>query len=104
MADAITIHELKAMLAGENPPTLLDVRRKSDYAAAPEMIETARWCDPETVDAWETSLPVDQPVVVYCVKGGAVSQVVADRLAGRKDDVRFLVGGILAWNAERNRP
>ncbi len=60
MADAITIHELKAMLAGKNPPTLLDVRRKSDYEAAPAMIATARWCNPENMDAWEASLPVDR--------------------------------------------
>lgn len=99
MAQAIGIDELKEMVAEGAAPTLLDVRRKDDYAAAPQTIETARWRDPETVDAWAADLPKDRPVIVYCVKGGSVSQSVADRLAHKKIDARYLEGGILAWQA-----
>jgi len=41
-------------------------------------------------------------VIVYCVKGGPVSQSTADRLAEKGFDVRYLQGGILAWNAAGN--
>ena len=99
MAEAIDIDGLKRMLAAGRPPTLLDVRRKSDYEAAPRVIETARWCDPQSVESWADGLPKDREVVVYCVKGGSVSQFTADRLAGEGFEVRYLQGGILAWDA-----
>ena len=99
MADAIGIDKLKDMLAAGEAPTVVDVRRKEDYEAAPQRIETASWCDPLTVDDWADELPKDREVIVYCVKGGAVSQSTADRLAEKGFDVRYLQGGILAWGA-----
>jgi rhodanese-related sulfurtransferase len=101
MAHAIGIDELKKMIAEGVAPTLLDVRRKNDYEAAPQTIETARWLDPGLVDAWAGALSTDHPVIVYCVKGGSVSQSVADRLSEKRVDVRYLEGGILAWNAAK---
>jgi len=41
-------------------------------------------------------------VIVYCVKGGPVSQSTADRLAEKGFDVRYLQGGVMAWNAAGN--
>ncbi len=99
MAHAIGIDEFKKMVAEGATPTLLDVRRKNDYTAAPQTIETGRWCDPEAVDTWGGELPKDRPVIVYCVKGGSVSQSVADRLMDQQVDARYLEGGILAWHA-----
>ena len=99
MADAIAIDELKRLLAAGETPTLLDVRRKDDHEAAPQHIAAARWCDPQDVERWADELPGDREVIVYCVKGGAVSQSTADRLAEKGFEVRYLQGGILAWNA-----
>ena len=101
MAHAIGIEALKKMVAEGVTPTLLDVRRKNDYAAAPQTIATARWCDPETVDAWAAELPKDRWVIVYCVKGGSVSLTVADRLTDKRIDARYLEGGMLAWQADK---
>jgi len=101
MAHAIGIDELKKMIAEGVAPTLLDVRRKNDYAAAPQTIETARWFDPEMVETWAGALSPDHPVIVYCVKGGSVSQSVADRLMSKQVDVRYLEGGILAWQTAK---
>ncbi|MCP4338230.1 MAG: hypothetical protein GY799_04935 [Desulfobulbaceae bacterium] len=39
----------------------------------------------------------DQEVIVYCVKGGSVSQSVADALGKNHPGVHFLEGGILKW-------
>ena len=99
MAHAIGIEEFKKLVAEGAAPTLLDVRRKNDYTAAPQTIETARWLDPELVDTWAGAISTDRPVIVYCVKGGSVSQSVADRLMDKQVDVRYLEGGILAWHA-----
>ena len=41
--------------------------------------------------------PKDQELVVYCVKGGSVSQSVADALQESHPGAKFLEGGILGW-------
>jgi rhodanese-related sulfurtransferase len=97
MADYVTPQELKALLDSDRQPVLFDVRRKGDFEAARNKIHGAAWLDPEEVDAWSPEIPQDRPVVVYCVKGGSVSQSIADRLQQRHVDVKFLQGGIKAW-------
>ena len=103
MADSITTDELKALMSSNQKPALFDVRRKADFDAAPKKIESAVRHDPERVDEWIDQLPQDRPVVVYCVKGGSVSQGIADRLQQSHPDVKFLQGGIKAW-AELGEP
>lgn len=96
MSTSITPAELKDRLL-QKKVFLLDVRRKADFEKSPETIEGAVWHDPENVQEWSTSLPKDQELVVYCVRGGSVSQSVADALQKNHPDVRFLEGGILGW-------
>ncbi len=97
MAKTITPQELKTLLDSGEDPVLIDVRRKADYEAAPDTINYADWRDPEKADDWGNGIPQDRPIIVYCVKGGSVSQSVADRLQQNHPDVRFLQGGIKAW-------
>jgi rhodanese-related sulfurtransferase len=103
MADSITTEELKALMGSERKPALFDVRRKADVEAAPNKIGGADWLDPEKADEWIDEIPQDRPVVVYCVKGGSVSQSIADRLLHTHPEVKFLQGGIKAW-AEVGEP
>jgi rhodanese-related sulfurtransferase len=88
---AITASELRARLRGENPPLVVDVRRKPAFRAASHMIHGALRRDPEKLGA----LPGDN-VVVYCVHGHEVSQGAARALGAR-----YLEGGIEAWDGER---
>ncbi|MFH1115599.1 MAG: rhodanese-like domain-containing protein [Pseudomonadota bacterium] len=97
MADSITTEELKGLMSSDRKPALFDVRRKADFEAAPKKICGADWRDPEKADEWIAELPQDKPVVVYCVRGGSVSQGIADRLQQSHSDVKFLQGGIKAW-------
>ncbi|MEW6348199.1 MAG: thiosulfate sulfurtransferase GlpE [Thermodesulfobacteriota bacterium] len=97
MAQSITPKELKALLQGDRETVLLDVRRKSDCDAMPEMIVGAAHRDPEKVDEWMDEIPKEVPVVVYCVKGGSVSQATTEKLLRDNPDVRFLEGGIKGW-------
>lgn len=97
MAKSITTQELKKQLSATRSPTLIDVRRKSEYEASPEEIPGATWRDPEEIDSWTGDLPSDNPIVVYCARGGSVSQGVAERLHQQGFQTLFLEGGIKAW-------
>jgi rhodanese-related sulfurtransferase len=96
MSTSIGSAELKAKLF-KDKVCLLDVRRKADYEKSPAMIEGAVWRDPEKVEEWSKVLPKDQDVVIYCVKGGSVSQSVVAALQKSHPEVKFLEGGILGW-------
>ena len=103
MADSITIEELKTRLETGSDFLLLDVRRKDDYHASPKTIENAEWHDPATIADWGDSIPKQKEVIVYCVKGGPVSQSVADQLLSRQCNVKFLEGGIKAWSEMQHK-
>ncbi len=91
-----------------NPETLkqdldgkyvLDVRRCADHAASPEQLAGAHWNDPEKLAEWADELPRDQDIVLYCVRGGAVSNSVVDALQAKGLSARFIEGGIEGWKA-----
>ena len=78
---------------------VLDVRRKNDYDADSNKIPGSTWCDPEKITDWSKSLKKDQVVVIYCVRGGSVSNSVVDNLRGQGIDAAFVEGGIEGWKA-----
>lgn len=87
--------------AGLNPDSALifDVRREADYAASNETLPGALWKNPDKIDAWIGALPLTQDVVIYCVRGGTVSNTVVDRLQAAGVKARFIEGGIEAYKA-----
>lgn len=87
---------LKAALADKH---LIDVRRKADLEASSETLRGAVWHDPEKLSAWADTLPRDQDIVLYCVRGGSVSNSVVDALQSRGLKARFIEGGIEGWKA-----
>ena len=97
MADAIDINELKKLIANSDRLSILDVRRKTDYEAAAKKVVGAKWYDPEKIDEWVKQLPAGNRTVVYCVKGGSISQSVTDRLRNDGIDAVFLEGGLKNW-------
>ena len=97
MTTPITSKELKDTLAQKNDIRVIDVRRTADFERSPATIAGAVWQDPEKIAEWSKTLPKDQELVVYCVKGGSVSQGVATALQKSHPTVRFLEGGILGW-------
>ena len=101
MATTITATELNEKLTKKGDIQIIDVRRKADYEKSPDMIPGADWQDPEKIAEWSKTLPKDKEVVVYCVKGGAVSQSVASSLQEINPNVRFLEGGILGWEEKQ---
>jgi rhodanese-related sulfurtransferase len=97
MADSISVQELQKLLKENQNVAVIDVRRKNDYEAAPQKIGDAPWHDPEKIDQWIDGIPKNKQVIVYCVKGGSVSQSIANRLQNNQCNVKFLEGGIKAW-------
>ena len=103
MTSVIDAKALNELLDSGAPLTLLDVRRSSDYEADPNIIKGAVWRDPEKIGDWGGQIPKDHRTVVYCVKGGAVSRSVTDRLRGEGLNAVFLDGGLRGW-IESGRP
>lgn len=85
---------LKTELAGKY---ILDVRRVGDHHASSEQLAGAHWKDPEKLETWADSLPKDQEIVLYCVRGGGVSNSVVDALQTKGLKARFIEGGIEGW-------
>lgn len=94
MERTIKAQDLKANL---NDVTLIDVRRKADLESDTSRLPGATWHDPEQIETWAAQLPKDKDVVLYCVRGGSVSNSVLDNLLGKGISARFIEGGIVAW-------
>jgi len=103
MDRTIKAQDLKEQLAADTNITLLDVRRKADYDAAKDVLPHAEWRDQDKAAEWSGALPKEGSVVVYCVRGGSVSNNVLDELQKKNIPARFLEGGIEAWKAVGNK-
>ena len=78
MENSIAAADLAELMASGKPLTLLDVRRREDYEASPEMMEGAQWKDPAKIDQWQATIPKEQEAIIYCARGGPVSQGVGN--------------------------
>jgi rhodanese-related sulfurtransferase len=102
MSRTISVQDVHSLLAAGNRITLIDARRKSDFDADPSTLPTAAWQDPEKTDEWSRNLPANKEVVLYCARGGSVSNAVLDRLLEKGIRARYLEGGIAAWKEAGN--
>lgn len=91
MERTINPEALKATLADKH---LIDVCRKADLDASSEAPPDASWNDPEKLAEWAKSLPRDKHIVLYCVRGGSVSNGVVDTLHAEGLNACFIEGGI----------
>jgi rhodanese-related sulfurtransferase len=96
MSRTITAEELKAR---RREVHLIDVRRKDDFDQEPVTAAGAAWRDPTRIDEWRDGLPRDREVVLYCVRGGSVSNSVLDALLAHGLAARYIEGGFEAWKA-----
>lgn len=96
MERAISPNDFKAIAESA---MVLDVRRKADREASTDVVPGAFWKDPEHIDQWLSALPKNHDVVIYCVRGGGVSNSVVDRLHADGIKARFIEGGIEGYKA-----
>lgn len=96
MSRTITPNDLKPLVE-KKAVTVLDVRRSNDYDADEVKLPGAEWKNPEQLAEWSAKLPKDKEIVIYCARGGSVSNSVLDGLLGKGLKARFIEGGIEAW-------
>ena len=99
MATAMPVSQLRSKLGAENPPIVVDVRRRPAFLESDAMLSGALRRDPEQAAGWAKSLPRASSVVVYCIHGGEMSQNAADALTGAGISAQYLEGGLVAWKA-----
>ena len=98
MSRTIAPSDLKPLVENKSV-TVRDVRRQNDFDADQVKLSGAQWKNPEQMAEWSKSLPKDKEVVIYCARGGSVSNSVLDHLLGQGLKARFIEGGIEAWKA-----
>jgi len=90
--------ELWSLIGTALAPLVLDVRRREIYDAAPGLVPTATWREPETYAQWTPALNGDRPVVLVCRYGHNLSQMVAADLRQRGIAAQVLEGGYQSWS------
>lgn len=98
MSRIINVSDLKPLVENKTV-TVLDVRRQNDFEADTVKLPGAVWRNPEQATEWGRNLPRDREVVIYCVRGGSVSNSVVDLLRAQGVPARFIEGGIEAWKS-----
>lgn len=95
----ILVHELDALLSGERPPVILDIRSDEKRQLDPYVIPGTRFADERQLDDIVASYPPDQKIVIYCSCPNEVSAAwMAKKLIELGfHDVLPLKGGIDAW-------
>ncbi|MEA2329833.1 MAG: hypothetical protein QOE68_4792 [Thermoanaerobaculia bacterium] len=93
----ITPTELQQLLAGENPPSLIDVREEGEAAIC--SIDGSTLIPMNTLPQRLPELPRDRAVVLYC-HAGMRSMMAGQWLSQQGFDALSLAGGIDRWAAE----
>ena len=96
MSRTIVPNDLKPLVENESV-TLLDVRRQNDFDADTVKLPGAEWKNPELIADWGAKLPRDREVVLYCARGGSVSNSILDGLLASGFKARYIEGGIDGW-------
>jgi rhodanese-related sulfurtransferase len=99
MERTIAPSDLRELIAQAAPIALLDVRRAEDRAKEPTAIPGADWRDPLAIETWSADLDPNREVVLYCVRGGSVSNSVLDALRAQGLTARYIEGGLEGWKA-----
>lgn len=87
---------IKAEELNLNNALIIDVRREGDYSASTDVIPGSLWKNPERINT-PCALPKIQVVLIYCARGGSVSNSVVDRLQAEGIQARYIEGGIEGW-------
>jgi Fe-Mn family superoxide dismutase len=96
---SLSVEELAALLTKGEPVQVLDARPRHHISRTVDLMEGARWRDPDRVEEWIGELSPDQPVAVYCAYGFHVGCNVTRMLRECGFDARYIRGGVSAWYA-----
>lgn len=100
MEDAIeiSVHDAAQLLAGDNPPRLIDVREdfEREICLIPGSIQLTEALAEEMLQSWDRSTPI-----IFCCHHGGRSRGASEYfIQAGFSQVRNLTGGIEAWALE----
>ena len=99
-APEISVTDAANLLAGKNPPRLVDVREPDEWAVAKipgaELLPLSKW----PALALEKLTDQSQPLLIQCHHGGRSARAAAWLLSQGFTDVTNLAGGIDAWSEQ----
>ncbi|MBF0530643.1 MAG: sulfurtransferase [Deltaproteobacteria bacterium] len=101
MGKSITPEELNNKIASGEKITVLDLRRQADFDADPELIPGALKLDPAKIEEWSVNLPQGQETVIYCARGGSISQSARETLQRKGLKASYIEGGLAAWKKSK---
>ncbi|MFI9592763.1 rhodanese-like domain-containing protein [Nonomuraea sp. NPDC052265] len=102
-AGRLTAAQLRAALAGDAPPVVVDVRTSGEREAN-GFIDAAVHIPLSELPARSHELPADRPLVLHCA-GGHRSSIAASLLRHRGfQDVSDILGGYAAWALSAAEP
>jgi Fe-Mn family superoxide dismutase len=96
---AVTVEEVRELLASGAPVQVIDTRPRHYSSRAQEIVDGAVWRDPERLDEWIGKLSKDEPVITFCVYGFHIGCQAAAALRKAGFDARYMAGGHYAWKA-----
>jgi Fe-Mn family superoxide dismutase len=100
---AISVEEVRGMLAGGTPIQIIDARPRHYSTRADDIMDGAVWRDPERIEEWIGELDRDRPVVTYCVYGFHIGCQTAVALRKAGFDASYMAGGHYGWKAAGGR-
>ena len=96
----ISVTDAAKLLAGENPPRLVDVREQDEWDVAKipgaELLPLSQW----PAVALQKLTDKSQPLLIQCHHGGRSARAAAWLIQQGFTDVTNLAGGIDAWSEE----
>jgi len=95
----VGVEELKAMLDTGQSVQVVDARPRHFVSRTHEIMDGARWRDPERLPDWIGELSKEAPVVVYCAYGFHVGCRTAMALREAGYDARYMTAGHMGWKA-----
>ena len=78
---------------------MLDLRKQADFDVDPVLIPGALKLDPSKVSEWEDIVSGKANTVIYCARGGSISQTIQEHFERKGIRVPYLEGGFEAWKS-----
>ncbi|MHC1792054.1 rhodanese-like domain-containing protein [Solidesulfovibrio sp.] len=97
MDKTISPAQLRSRIESGEGITLLDLRKQADFDADPVLIPGAVKLDPSKVAEWEDMVLGKTNTVIYCARGGSISQSIQQHFEQKGIRVPYLEGGFDAW-------
>lgn len=89
--------DTKKVLEQPGSALVLDLRRNDDYAKDTRTMPQARRFDPDKIAEWNSTLPKDKEILLFCAHGRSISNASVDFLTKNGYKARLVAGGFDSW-------